>query len=162
MLDGESSRDRRKTMVQDIGSSKDIACNAEILHDVDVKSVPPVKLVTGNGECEIEQEGTARVTRINGQGKPVTASRPMLLDPRLPVNIASTGRMDHVHHRSIIHQNGQMVILKRPIRIDEDSVLVRGRLLSTLLYRWDDEFDTPLDINERFTPATKQGRGVVG
>ena len=125
---------------------------------------PPVKLVTGNGECEIAQEGTVRVTRINGDGKPVTVSRPMLLDTRLPVNIASTGRMNHVHHRSVIHKNGhaQLVILRRPIRVNKSEVLVRGRLMSTLLYRWDDEFDTPLDINERFTPPERQNRAGRG
>jgi len=80
----------------------------------------------------------------------------MLLDTRLPVNIASTGRMDHIHHRSVIHQNGQLVILRRPVSIDENDVLVRGRLMSTLLYRWDDEFDTPLNINQRYAPPKGQ------
>jgi len=40
--------------------------------------------------------------------------------------------------------------------------LVRGRLMSTLLYRWDDEFDTPLDINERFSPPERKNREERG
>jgi hypothetical protein len=125
-----------------------------LLHDI--KTIPPVRLTTGNGECEVDQEGIARMTRIDGEGKPVTVSRPMLLDTRLPVNIASTGKMDHVHHRSIIHQNGQMVILKHPILIDERAILVRGRLMPTMLYRWDDEYDVPLDVNVRYEPIKRE------
>jgi len=160
VIDSEKKRDRKSTIVQDSGSSRDIACDPDVLYDV--RSVTPVSLITGNGECQIAQEGTARVTRINGQGKPIMVSRPMLLDTRLPVNIASTGRMDHIHHRSIIHQNGQMVILKDPIRINEKDVLVRGRLMSTLLYRWDDEKDEPLDVNVRYVPPGRDGEADRG
>jgi len=160
VLNGERTRDKDKTIVQDSGSSRDIVCNPNILHDI--RTIAPVHLITGNGECEISQEGTARVTRIDGRGRPTVVSRPMLLDTRLPVNIASTGRMDHIHHRSIIHQNGQLVILKHPIRIHEEEVLVRGRLMPTLLYRWDDECDVPLDVNERYSPKKKERVNKMG
>ena len=127
-----------------------------------MKETEPVSLITGNGESVVNKKGQARLTRVDGSGKPVLVKKEMLYDPNVPVNIVSTGHMDNVHHRSIIHQNGQLLILKHPIKVDEDDVIVRGRLTPGLLYRWDTEHDTPLDINERFYPKERQKREKSG
>ena len=160
MVAEEKKRRRERTIVQDSGSSRDIACTTAILRDV--KETEPVSLITGNGESVVNKKGQARLTRVDGSGKPVLVKKEMLYDPNVPVNIVSTGHMDHVHHRSIIHQNGQLLILKHPIKVDEDDVIVRGRLTPGLLYRWDTEHDTPLDINERFYPKERQKREKTG
>jgi len=140
--------------VQDSGSSRDIACTTRVLKRI--RETEPINLITGNGECKITKEGTASLTRINGRGKPALVQKEMLLDTRVPANIVSTENMDFVHHRAVIHQNGQMVILKHPIPIRESDILVRGRLTPGMLYRWDDEYDKPLDVNSRYDPKKKR------
>jgi len=155
---GKSKKER--TIVQDSGSSRDIACTTAILREV--RETEPVNLITGNGESVVRQKGQARLTRVDGRGKPMLVKKEMLYDPNVPVNIVSTGHMDHVHHRSIIHQNGQLLILKHPIRVKEEYVIVRGRLTPGLLYRWDTEHDTPLNINERFYPKERTKRDIKG
>jgi hypothetical protein len=149
---------KERLIVQDSGASRDIACTSKILRKV--RETDPVSLITGNGECEITRMGVANLTRIDGNGKPVLVQKDMLLDTRVPANIVSTGNMDYVHHRAIVHQNGQMVILKYPIPIRERDILVRGRLTSGMLYRWDDEYDKPLNVNSRYDPKTTK-RGEV-
>ena len=156
VVDGKKNK-KERMIVQDSGSSRDIACSTAILGNL--RDIAPVSLITGNGESVVNQKGDARLTRIDGNGKPVLVKKEMLYDPRVPVNIVSTGSMDHIHHRSVIHQNGQLLILKHPIRIKESDVIVRGRMTPGMLYRWDTEFDKPLNINERFDPKPKAKTG---
>ena len=161
MVDESKKGNRKEKMiVQDSGSSRDIACTSQILRNV--REIEPVSLVTGNGESVVKEMGEARITRINGQGKPVLVKKDMLLDQRVPVNIMSTGNMDHNHHRSIIHQNGQLLILKHPIQIRESDVIVRGRMTPGMLYRWDNEHDKPLNINERYDPKVRERKNKTG
>jgi len=146
---------KRDMTVQDSGASTDISCREDRLTDVD--EIDPVELLTGNGERELSKSGRARLTVIDGKGRPRAVEKKMLLDTTLPVSIVSTGQMDHRHNRSVIHQNGQLVILKHPIHINESDILVRGRLTKSMIYRWDDEYDEPLKVNERYDPFATRG-----
>jgi len=116
-------------------------------------SVKSVKFKTGNGDREIEKAGVMQMARIDGHSKPHVLAKPAYYDPSMPINIAPTGPMDHYHHRAVIHQNGQMFILKKPIKLDQRDILVRGRLTKSLLYRWDTKKDKPLRVNQRYVPS---------
>ena len=92
------------------------------------------------------------LTRVDGEGKSHEMCKDAFYDPHMPINVAPTGPMDHFHERAVIHQNGQMFILKGALPLKESDILVRGRLTSSLLYRWDTQKDRKLDPSKRYIP----------
>jgi len=135
---------------QDSGATRYICRDKSLMSNM--TSVKLVKFRTGNGERKIDQAGDMQVCRIDGKGRKHTLVKHAYYDPIMPINIIPTGNLDHFHHRSIVHQNGQLFILKDPIPIPQGKVMVRGRLTKSLLYRWDTEQDKSLDIHTRYVP----------
>jgi len=135
---------------QDSGATQYICRDENMLHGV--TEVKGVKFKTGNGERKIERAGMMKIMRIDGEGETHWIEKQAYYDPHMPINIIPTGSIDHFHKRSIIHQNGQLFILKKPVRFPQNQVLVRGRLTKSLLYRWDNDKDSPLPIHRRYMP----------
>jgi len=135
---------------QDSGATRYICKDKHLMSDM--SSVKLVKFKTGNGERKIDKAGVMQIRRIDGKGQTHTVSKHAYYDPFMPINIVPTGSMDHFNKRSIVHQNGQLFILRDPIPIPQGKVLVRGRLTKSLLYRWDDEQDKPLPFDKRYVP----------
>jgi len=136
---------------QDSGASQYICRDQSLM--TNMTNVRTVKFKTGNGDREIEKAGIMQMARIDGQSKHHVLAKTAYYDPSMPINIAPTGPMDHFHNRAIIHQNGQMFILKKPVRLDTKDILVRGRLTKSLLYRWDTKNDKPLPVNRKYVPS---------
>ena len=135
---------------QDSGATQYICRDQSMM--TNMTNVKRVKFKTGNGERKISKGGLMQMCRVDGRGQKHCVSKHAYYDPLMPINIAPTGTIDHFHKRSIIHQNGQMFILKNPVNFIESDVLVRGRLTQSLLYRWDTEQDKPLPIHTRYVP----------
>lgn len=136
---------------QDSGATQYICRDENMLQNV--IGVKGVKFKTGNGERRIDKAGIMKIMRVDGMGKTHWLAKQAYYDPSMPINIIPTGSIDHFHKRAIIHQNGQLFILMKPVRFPQRQVLVRGRLTKSLLYRWDTEKDTPLPLHKRYVPS---------
>jgi len=135
---------------QDSGATQYICRDESLLQNV--IGVKGVKFKTGNGERRIDKAGIMKIMRVDGVGKAHWLAKQAYYDPLMPINIIPTGSIDHFHRRAILHQNGQLFILSKPVKFPQRQVLVRGRLTKSLLYRWDNENDMPLPMHKRYVP----------
>jgi len=142
--------DNTSHIYQDSGATRYICKDKHIM--TNMSDVKLVKFKTGNGERKIDKAGVMQMRRIDGKGHTHIVYKHAYYDPHMPINIAPTGSLDHFNHRAIVHQNGQLFILRDPVPIPQGKVLVRGRLTKSLLYRWDTEQDKPLPIHQRYVP----------
>ena len=141
---------KSKHIYQDSGATQYVCHDESMMSEM--KKVAKVSFSTGNGTREIERAGKMCLPRVDGRGGVHVLCKNAYYDPLMPINVAPTGPMDHYYDRAVLHQNGQMFILKGALPVKEADILVRGRLTKALLYRWDTNKDSKLDVNRRYTP----------
>jgi len=124
----------------------------------------PQKFRIAKGSIRTEYKGKVEMRLSGAHGQEICVSDShTTYNPHLKYGLVSTSAWVK-KGLSVVHQNNQIVVLKGPIPIVEEQVVVRGRSLPNNLFVFDPPGMAPLNPNEWYDPVPlgKQNVKVEG